>query len=84
MTAENRTMEVRPSGFLMRTNYQAPLQMMAEETGGLAAINTNDWKESLDNLAVGLLQLLLDRLPLDQGLRRPAAPHRGRSSSARA
>ncbi len=51
MTAESKTMEVRPSAFLMRTNYQAPLQMMAEETGGLAAVNTNDWKESLDNLA---------------------------------
>jgi hypothetical protein len=51
MTAENRTMETRPSGFLMRSNTQAPLQMMAEETGGLAAVNTNDWKDSLDNLA---------------------------------
>jgi len=44
-------MDVRPSGFISRTNMQAPLQMMAEETGGLAAINTNDWKSSLDDLA---------------------------------
>ena len=51
VTAENRTMETRPSSFFMRTNTQAPLQMMAEETGGLAAINTNDWKQSLDDLA---------------------------------
>ncbi len=51
MTAENRTMENRPSSFVMRTNTQAPLQMMAEQTGGLAAINTNDWKASLDDLA---------------------------------
>lgn len=51
ISAENRTMGVRPNSFLIRTNYQAPLQLMAEETGGLAAINTNDWKDSLNNLA---------------------------------
>jgi VWFA-related protein len=51
ISAENRTMDTRPSAFLMRTNTQAPLQMMAEQTGGLAAINTNDWKSSLDDLA---------------------------------
>ena len=51
VTAENRTMDVRPSAFVTRTNTQAPLQMMAEQTGGMAAINTNDWKSSLDDLA---------------------------------
>ncbi len=51
ITAENKTMDVRPSSFIMRTNMQAPLQLMAEQTGGLAAINTNDWKSSLDDLA---------------------------------
>ncbi len=51
ITAENRSMDVRPSAFVMRTNMQAPLQMMAEQTGGLAAINTNDWRDSLDDLA---------------------------------
>ncbi|HYB53976.1 MAG TPA: VWA domain-containing protein [Thermoanaerobaculia bacterium] len=51
MTAENRTMDVRPSNFFSRTNTQAPLQMFAEETGGRAAINTNDWKSSLDELS---------------------------------
>ncbi|MGH9368909.1 MAG: VWA domain-containing protein [Thermoanaerobaculia bacterium] len=51
VSAENRTIDIRPSNFVLRTNYQAPLQMMAEETGGMAAINTNDWKASLDNLS---------------------------------
>ena len=51
VTAENRTMDTRPNSFFLRTNFQAPLQMMAEQTGGLAAINTNDWKQSLDDLA---------------------------------
>jgi VWFA-related protein len=51
ISAENRGMDVRPSSFVMRTNFQAPLQMMAEETGGLASVNTNDWKASLDDLA---------------------------------
>jgi VWFA-related protein len=50
MTAENRQIQNRPSDFFMRTNQQAPLQMMAEQTGGKAAINTNDWKRDLDEL----------------------------------
>ena len=48
-------------------NMQGPIQMMAEETGGLAAINTNDWKSNLDQIARRLLQLLLARLPAGQG-----------------
>ena len=51
VTAENRYMESRPSTFGMRQNMQAPLLMLAEQTGGMAAINTNDWKDSLDELA---------------------------------
>jgi VWFA-related protein len=51
VSAENRYMENRPSSFLMRQNTQAPLQMMAEQTGGLAAVNTNDWKDSLAELS---------------------------------
>jgi len=51
VTAENRQMDTRPSAFIARTNLQAPLQMMAEQTGGMAAINTNDWKSSLDDLS---------------------------------
>jgi VWFA-related protein len=51
VSAENRYMETRPSSFLMRQNTQAPLLMLAEQTGGMAAVNTNDWKESLDELS---------------------------------
>jgi VWFA-related protein len=50
-SVEEKTMLNRPNDFLVRTNLQAPLQMMAEETGGVAAINTNDWKRNLDELA---------------------------------
>jgi VWFA-related protein len=51
ISAENRTMENRPNAFFMRQNTQAPLNMMAEQTGGMAAVNTNDWKGSLDELS---------------------------------
>jgi VWFA-related protein len=51
ISAENRYMEARPSSFAMRQNTQAPLLMLAEQTGGMAAINTNDWKDSLDELS---------------------------------
>ncbi len=51
MSAENRSFDTRPNDFVMRQNTQAPLQMMAEQTGGMASINTNDWKKSLDELA---------------------------------
>jgi VWFA-related protein len=51
VSAENRSMETRPNSFLMRQNTQAPLMMMAEQTGGVAAVNTNDWKSNLDELA---------------------------------
>lgn len=51
ISAENRTLETRPSSFFLRHNTQAPLEMMAEETGGMAAINTNDWRKSLDELS---------------------------------
>lgn len=50
ISAEHRQITNRPSDFFMRTNLQAPLQMMAEQTGGVAAINTNDWKANLDEL----------------------------------
>jgi VWFA-related protein len=51
ISAENRYLETRPSTFLMRQNTQAPLLMLAEQTGGMAAVNTNDWKSSLDELS---------------------------------
>jgi VWFA-related protein len=51
ISAETRSTEVRPSEFFMRQNTQGPLQMMARETGGIAAVNTNDWKRSLSEVA---------------------------------
>ena len=51
ISAENRGMDTRPNEFFMRQNTQGPIQMMAEQTGGMAAINTNDWKRSLDELS---------------------------------
>jgi len=51
VSAENRGFDTRPNDFILRQNYQAPLQLMAEQTGGMAAVNTNDWKKSLDELA---------------------------------
>jgi VWFA-related protein len=51
VSAENRQIQNRPSDFIMRTNMQAPLKMLAEQTGGLTAVNTNDWKSNLDELA---------------------------------
>lgn len=51
VSAENRNYDTRPSTFTMRQNTQGPLLMLAEETGGMAAVNTNDWKQSLDELS---------------------------------
>jgi len=51
ISAENRSFDTRPSDFFMRQNMQSPLVLMAEQTGGMAAVNTNDWKKSLDELA---------------------------------
>ena len=51
VSAENRYMENRPSTFAMRQNTQGPLLMLAEQTGGMAAINTNDWRDSLEELS---------------------------------
>lgn len=50
-TAENRSLDIKPSNFVMRQNMQAPLQMLADQTGGVAAVNTNDWRKNLDDLA---------------------------------
>ena len=52
VSAENRSFQsVRMNDFQRRMNLQAPLQMMAEQTGGMAAVNTNDWTRSLDELS---------------------------------
>jgi VWFA-related protein len=51
ISAENRSMDSRPNEFFLRQNTQGPIQMMADQTGGMAAVNTNDWKRSLDELS---------------------------------
>ena len=51
MSAENKTTDVHVNEFFVRQNMQGPIRMMAEETGGIAAINSNDWKSSLDQVA---------------------------------
>src|SRR4030095_10655305 len=45
------TKDVHTNDFLVRENMQGPIRTMAEETGGIAAINSNDWKASLDQVA---------------------------------
>ena len=50
-SAENRTTDIHVNDFFVRQNMQGPIKMMAEETGGLAAVNTNDWKANLDQIA---------------------------------
>ncbi len=51
LSAENRTTDVRVNEFQSRQNMQGPIRMMAEETGGKATVNTNDWKAGLDEVA---------------------------------
>lgn len=51
ISAENRAYTTRPNDFVLRQNMQAPLQLIADQTGGMAAVNTNDWKASLQELS---------------------------------
>jgi len=51
VSAERGLMDSRPSTFLLRQNYQQPLQTLARETGGIAAINTNNPTRELDEVA---------------------------------
>jgi hypothetical protein len=50
-TAESASMESRPSTFLLQQNLQMPLETLARETGGIAAVNTNDARRELDEVA---------------------------------
>jgi VWFA-related protein len=51
VSAENSAFTTRPNDFFMRQNMQSPLLLITEQTGGMAAVNTNDWKKSLDELS---------------------------------
>jgi len=52
LSADTKTnKEVHVSEFTARQNMQGSIRMMAEETGGMAAVNTNDWKSNLDAIA---------------------------------
>jgi VWFA-related protein len=50
LSAENRSTSIHINDFVVRQNLQGPIQMMAQETGGLSAVNTNDWKANLDQI----------------------------------
>jgi VWFA-related protein len=49
--AEYGSSEARPSTFVFQQNYQMPLQMLAKETGGIAAINTNSPDREFNEIA---------------------------------
>lgn len=51
VSADGRTTGIHLNDFSTRQNMQGPIRMMSEETGGVAAVNTNDWKASLDQIA---------------------------------
>jgi VWFA-related protein len=50
-TGNQRNGGVHVNDFFVRENMQAPIKMMADETGGSYAVNTNDWKAPLDQIA---------------------------------
>jgi VWFA-related protein len=51
VSADGRTTGIHVNDFSARQNMQGPIRMMSEETGGVAAVNTNDWKSGLDQIA---------------------------------
>ncbi len=50
VTAQQKTTNVHINDFFVRQNMQGPIKMLAEETGGLVSVNTNDWKSTLDEI----------------------------------
>ena len=68
----------------MRQNMQGPIRMMAEETGGKATVNSNDWKAGLDDIAADFSNYYSIGFRSARGVDRPSPQDRRRASSARA
>lgn len=51
ISAENAYMVNRPNSFFLQQNFEAPLETLARETGGIAAVNTNNPTPQLDQIA---------------------------------
>ncbi len=77
-SAENSgTKTVHLNDFMVRQNMQGPIRTMAEETGGIASVNSNDWKSSLDQIAADFSNFYSLGYRTARGRGGPPAPCRG-------